>query len=679
MIVKNESRIITRLFDTVLPIIDYWIISDTGSTDNTPQIIEEYFNKKNIPGKIYYHQWKNFGHNRDLALKCAQNSEFDFDYMLLLDADMKLVISPAFDKNKLTDGVYSIKQGSSSLSYYNVRLIKKKLNARCVCPTHEYYDIKGDYRHGYLTDLFIDDIGDGGAKSDKYERDIRLLKAGIEEEPNNERYYFYLARSYECIRDNENAIKYYKERIAKGGWQEEVWYSYFSIGNIYNNMNEHEKAVYNYLAAFNVNQFRIENIYRIIEIYRKKGQYFLAKVFIDIADTILKSGKIVESSILFMEPHIYRYMIDYEKSIIAYYLNSKESGLKISNNLVLNSKVFDIDKCKYDLIMRNMKFYLKSFVDYGGTLVKKFDRSNLNIDSQLVPGQADFKSVINPCINIMFGRELYINLRLVNYHMLVDNGILRYKVYKDNELVNTNYENPVETVNLVCSLKDNYDILKSNVLRCKSDLMKYEFSVKGIEDIRIFNFQNSIYFVGNCREVTEDRSPKMVLGKMTKNFEAEKFVVLNGYEDHKCQKNWAPFIYKEKLLLVYSYSPLVILSPDLTTGKCTIFKHKEMPLCYDNFRGGSPGMFINGEWYFIIHEVVFENGRIYYHRIVKLNSDLEIEKTSAPFNFNKIGVEYCTGLAYDKKHNKVLVSWGQDDKEAHLGSIDLEKFKKILE
>ena len=43
MIVKNESKIITRLFDSVLPIIDCYCICDTGSTDNTVQIITNYF------------------------------------------------------------------------------------------------------------------------------------------------------------------------------------------------------------------------------------------------------------------------------------------------------------------------------------------------------------------------------------------------------------------------------------------------------------------------------------------------------------------------------------------------------------------------------------------------------------------------------------------------------------
>ena len=52
MIVKNESKIITRLFDSVLPIIDCYCICDTGSTDNTKEMITNYFKEKNIPEKL---------------------------------------------------------------------------------------------------------------------------------------------------------------------------------------------------------------------------------------------------------------------------------------------------------------------------------------------------------------------------------------------------------------------------------------------------------------------------------------------------------------------------------------------------------------------------------------------------------------------------------------------------
>ena len=50
-----------------------------------------------------------------------------------------------------------------------------------------------------LKDLSIDDRGDGGCKEDKFERDERLLRQGLEEEPNNGRFLFYLAQVGLCM------------------------------------------------------------------------------------------------------------------------------------------------------------------------------------------------------------------------------------------------------------------------------------------------------------------------------------------------------------------------------------------------------------------------------------------------------------------------------------------------
>ena len=87
MIVKNESLIITRLLDSVLSIIDCYCICDTGSTDNTVNVIIDYFTSKNIPGKIVNEPFKNFCHNRNFALQSCLGMS---DHVLLLDADMIL-------------------------------------------------------------------------------------------------------------------------------------------------------------------------------------------------------------------------------------------------------------------------------------------------------------------------------------------------------------------------------------------------------------------------------------------------------------------------------------------------------------------------------------------------------------------------------------------------------------
>jgi len=72
MIVKNESKIIKRCLESIKKIIDFIVISDTGSTDQTIEIIDEYISTNLIPGKVYKDEWKNFGYNRSKSITNTQ-------------------------------------------------------------------------------------------------------------------------------------------------------------------------------------------------------------------------------------------------------------------------------------------------------------------------------------------------------------------------------------------------------------------------------------------------------------------------------------------------------------------------------------------------------------------------------------------------------------------------------
>ena len=88
MIVKNESQVIIRLLSSVITIIDTYCICDTGSTDNTIELIKNFFEEHDIEGKIIQEPFKDFGYNRSFALKAATGMS---DYAILLDADMILL------------------------------------------------------------------------------------------------------------------------------------------------------------------------------------------------------------------------------------------------------------------------------------------------------------------------------------------------------------------------------------------------------------------------------------------------------------------------------------------------------------------------------------------------------------------------------------------------------------
>ena len=127
MIIKNESKIITRLLDSLLFFIDYYVICDTGSTDNTIEVLEEYFKDKEIKGKIIQKKFENFGTTRTYALKACEN-EPNSDYILLLDADMKLRFAPDFNtdefKKSLNKDLYFILQGTENFQWKNARIIR---------------------------------------------------------------------------------------------------------------------------------------------------------------------------------------------------------------------------------------------------------------------------------------------------------------------------------------------------------------------------------------------------------------------------------------------------------------------------------------------------------------------------------------------------------------------------
>ena len=98
MIVKNESRAIEKCLSSVKNHIDYWVIVDTGSTDGTQEIIRKQL--ETIPGELHERPWKNFGENRQEALKLAKGRG---DYLFFIDADDFLEYEKDFEQELIDD------------------------------------------------------------------------------------------------------------------------------------------------------------------------------------------------------------------------------------------------------------------------------------------------------------------------------------------------------------------------------------------------------------------------------------------------------------------------------------------------------------------------------------------------------------------------------------------------
>jgi len=353
MIVKNEHKIIERCLQSCKKILDYISICDTGSTDNTVEIIENFCKKHGIPGKVHHHEWKNFGYNRTLSYNTARETFPDADYCLLIDADMQLEVLPDFDKSKLNAGGYQVAQQNSSLYYFNTRLLGTKYNWKCVGVTHEYWspeDPKCVSKQ--LTSLIMPDHGDGGCKDDKFDRDIRLLTQGLIDEPNNERYMFYLAQSYHDIGKYKEAIYWYRKRIKAAGWYEEVYYSYYRIARCkFGQKRIWEEVEQAYEEAWNYCNSRMEPIYEIGKHYQENEEYNLAYKWLKKASAI----PFPHNQVLFIYKDIYDFRVWDALGISCYYIGKYKEGIDACIKALKSSFCSSHDT---ERIKNNMRFCL---------------------------------------------------------------------------------------------------------------------------------------------------------------------------------------------------------------------------------------------------------------------------------------------------------------------------------
>jgi len=660
MIVKNESRVILRLLESVYKFIDGYCICDTGSTDNTIELIEEFFKKHNLPGRIVRELFQDFGYNRTFALNaCLTTPELTSnDYLLLMDADMVLtgeLLSKAKEfKESLTHDVYLVMQGSEQVHYKNARIVKNK-GYTYWGVTHEYLNTNnnGTYRLIDKDQLFIQDIGDGGAKSDKSERDIRLLLKGLEENPNSDRYCFYLANTYRDIGNYEEALKYYKKRIDLGGWIEEVWQSYYSSGRCYYNMKDIPKAINMWLEGYEAYPNRIENLYQIINHYRNNGKSRLAYQYYRMAVHSTKIYGGANNEFLFLEKNIYEYKLDYEFTIIGYYENPDKLDLKRISMNVMSCPIIEDEIAKN--ILSNYKFYVDKAYNHTKIILnKKLTELLSSIELQ----EKGFNSS-TPSICFLNASTVAVNKRYVNYHI--------------DEKGNYINKEKIQTINVLSIIDvDKMEKIQESVLEYDTSL---DNIYVGLEDIRLYSREDKLYYSANRGlsplNIQVEYGEIDISASSTKNN-----IILQRVEKGKreIEKNWVLFTSgTNKTRCIYEWSPLTIGEIDGKNFK-TLIEYSNIPYFFKYIRGSTNGVTIGDEVWFICHLVSYETRRYYYHIVIVLDKVTgKLKKYTNLFLFEREIVEYTLGFI--EIGENLMIGYSILDKETKFIEISKSWFE----
>lgn len=359
MIVKDESKVIKRCLATIKPIITYWVIVDTGSTDGTQQIIQEFM--KDIPGELHERPWINFEHNRNEALELAKSKA---NYILFIDADEMLEFAPDFKLPTLKLDAYTsiILDGGSQ--YDRMLLVKDGLNWQWYGVLHEYISSTQAKTTARLQGVNKISNREGSRSTDpqKYQKDAQILEDALKKDPNNSRYVFYLAQSYRDAGDYNSSLKNYEQRIKMGGWDEEVFYSMLQVARLQEILQfSPDIFIKSYYDAYHYRPRRTEPLYYLAKYYRNKNDFAAAYLVASVGMSVP-----FPNDILFVEKWIYDYDMELEGSISAYWIGKYEECQKICKQLLAKP---DLPQNVREAVKKNIAFANAKIIEKNSTQI----------------------------------------------------------------------------------------------------------------------------------------------------------------------------------------------------------------------------------------------------------------------------------------------------------------------
>ena len=373
MIVKNESHIIRRTLEMLLTKVrfDYWVICDTGSTDSTREIIQEFFENTGIEGELHCDEWVNFAHNRTKALEYAFNKT---DLLLVFDADDDIhgtIVLPS----TVSHDEYHLKFGAPNFgtSYTRTLLINNRKRFQYYSVVHEFISCREPSANEQARLCVLDGdyfvvSGRSGARNqdpDKYLKDALLLEKAHAEaitqgDDLHKRYAFYCANSYRDCGRREDAIRWYKITLSQDNWAQEKYASCLYIYECYEALGQKEHGFFYLVQAFSYDLERVECLYPLIVHYCCEGMNEMAYNYYRMVEKqFLQNGWNETSGKLFLQTDKAGFFLPYYMIIVADRVGDRACGIRMYETVF---------KKKHRVVsawhLRNFIFNLRFFIGH---------------------------------------------------------------------------------------------------------------------------------------------------------------------------------------------------------------------------------------------------------------------------------------------------------------------------
>jgi hypothetical protein len=272
---------------------------------------------------------------------------------------------------------------------------------------------------------------------------------------------------------------------------------------------------------------------------------------------------------------------------------------------------------------------------------------------------------LNPSICV-WRDTAWLLVRTVNYR-LTDDG--RYE---------TPGGQPIQSRNFLLRL--GYDLSSQGCddVLAPADWPETQFSgVLGFEDMRLFVWGDALWCSSHVRELNASGWFEVVLAQIDQSSSGvvlRDWRVVSRHGPWRHEKNWMPQVDGRCLRFLHAMDPICWTNE---LGQATVGTRTEWAL--DNLRGGSQIIPFDSGWLAVVHEVEsLEGRRHYYHRFIWFDEDMTLRLLSARFFLRKPGIEFVAGLSCHRDGERLMLSYGVDDREAWIGLVSGEDVRRMM-
>lgn len=248
LIVRNEAENIATCLNSVRAHVDEIVVVDTGSTDDTKQIVRQFTDR------IFDFVWcDDFGKARQYAFDQATGN-----WVFWMDADDILVggehlreeiaSAPPETTSMLWKYIY-VSNGVPTLEHWRERCVRNDGSYRWTGRVHETLETEQRDVRFYSQRVFLEHHQKHLATRSR--RNLNILEAEFAElgDQVSPRTLFYLGNEYMEYAEWEKAVESYRLYLQKGTWQDERYFAAIRLGRSLRNLKRYDKALDAYLSA----------------------------------------------------------------------------------------------------------------------------------------------------------------------------------------------------------------------------------------------------------------------------------------------------------------------------------------------------------------------------------------------------------------------------------------------